>query len=162
MKELSATQYSACAGVAIIKKAFPFHRAYNLAEELCSSAKKKGKESQGEKVRNWMDFHIVSSGVMTDLKELRAENYGEGSLLCRPYEFGADWSEFSKKCKKLQKVPRNKVKSLEDAHYVSTDEVRIILSEIQSRGYLNNVELFAGDTAQYFDCLEAIDFYEEI
>ena len=31
---------SACAGVAIIKKGYPFKKGYELAEDLCSSAKK--------------------------------------------------------------------------------------------------------------------------
>ena len=34
--------YSACAGVAFVHRKYPFYRAYELAEELCSNAKKTG------------------------------------------------------------------------------------------------------------------------
>ena len=71
---------SACAGVAIVKSHFPFSRAYQLAEELCRFAKLKGKltarlKGDGEKVGSWLDFHIVHSGLTTDLAALRAGHY---------------------------------------------------------------------------------------
>ena len=72
-------QLSACAGVAIVKSHFPFYRAYQLAEELCLSAKLKGKilarQSKMGEVGNWLDFHIVYSGVTTDLKQIRKNYY---------------------------------------------------------------------------------------
>lgn len=37
---------TACAGIAFIKSSFPFYYGYNLAEELCSQAKKDAKEKQ--------------------------------------------------------------------------------------------------------------------
>ena len=70
---------SASAGVAIVKTTFPFDRAYTLAEELCKSAKKKGKIIQ---VKNnlsnrgfWLDFHIIQSGFTSDLNETRKTQY---------------------------------------------------------------------------------------
>ncbi len=70
---------SACAGVSIIKSHFPFHRAYQLAEELCASAKRKAKiiaqNSEAGHVGQWMDFHIVFSGVTTSLDHLRKKIY---------------------------------------------------------------------------------------
>ncbi|MGD2088564.1 MAG: hypothetical protein PVH61_20470 [Candidatus Aminicenantes bacterium] len=74
---------SACAGVAVIKSHFPFYRAYQLAEELCSSAKQKGKilakinsnEHEEKEIGNWLDFHIAYSGVTTDLNQLRKRLY---------------------------------------------------------------------------------------
>jgi len=71
--------HSASAGVAIVKTTFPFDRAYALAEELCKSAKKKGKIIQ---VKNnlsnrgfWLDFHIIQSGFTSDLSETRKIQY---------------------------------------------------------------------------------------
>ena len=85
LKELDAESkkikmpLSACAGVAIVKSHFPFYRAYDLAEDLCDSAKKKAKilaknHEHGE-VGSWLDFHIVQSGVTTELEELRKRFY---------------------------------------------------------------------------------------
>jgi len=73
---------SACAGIAIVKSHFPFYRAYQLAEELCRSAKTKGKilfkqkkNSENEEMGSWLDFHIVYSGITTKLEELRTKQY---------------------------------------------------------------------------------------
>lgn len=69
---------SACAGAAVVKSHFPFYRAYRMAEELCSSAKLKGKilaASNQKEMGNWLDFHIVYSGVTTDLVSLRKRLY---------------------------------------------------------------------------------------
>lgn len=85
LKELDAESkkikmpLSACAGVAIVKSHFPFYRAYNLAEELCDSAKKKAKimakNHEHDDIGSWLDFHIVQSGVTTKLEELRKRFY---------------------------------------------------------------------------------------
>lgn len=72
-------QLSACAGVVIVKSHFPFYRAYQLAGELCDSAKLKAKILAGQpernEVGNWLDFHIVYSGVTTDLSQIRNRYY---------------------------------------------------------------------------------------
>jgi CRISPR/Cas system-associated protein Cas10 (large subunit of type III CRISPR-Cas system) len=74
---------SACAGVAVVKSHFPFYRAYQLAEELCASAKRKGKilekqnrnGDEAKEIGSWLDFHIAYSGVTTDLNLLRERLY---------------------------------------------------------------------------------------
>lgn len=87
---------SACAGVAVIKSHFPFYRAYQLAEQLCSSAKLKGKilakkdghENENKEIGNWLDFHIAYSGVTTDLNVLRKRLYNvPGMNKINPFEF---------------------------------------------------------------------------
>ena len=71
--------HSASAGVAIVKTTFPFDRAYTIAEELCKSAKKKGKIIQEKnnltKRGFWLDFHIIQSGFTSDLSETRKIQY---------------------------------------------------------------------------------------
>ena len=78
-KSVNGKTLSACAGVAIVKTHFPFYRAYQLAERLCSSAKLKGKiialNAEREMEENWLDFHIVYSGIRTELNELRKRQY---------------------------------------------------------------------------------------
>jgi hypothetical protein len=69
---------SACAGVAIVKAHFPFYRAYQLAEALCASAKLKGKilvNDSRKMQESWLDFHIVYSGITTEIRELRKVQY---------------------------------------------------------------------------------------
>ncbi|MHA1279620.1 MAG: Cas10/Cmr2 second palm domain-containing protein [Candidatus Helarchaeota archaeon] len=72
---------SACGGVAIVKSHFPFFRAYQLAEELCSSAKRKGKvlgRLHGKDEENpgcWFDVQVIQSGMSTDLEDIRKRQY---------------------------------------------------------------------------------------
>jgi len=71
----NSEKLSACAGIAIVKSHFPFYRAYQLAEELCGSAKKKAKALNKENPGCWMDYHIVYSGFQLDLDAIRKEQY---------------------------------------------------------------------------------------
>lgn len=80
LKHADDIPISACAGVAIVKSHFPFYRAYELAEELCKSAKEKGKivaKLAGHEIEvgSWLDYHVVYSGVTTRLPELRENAY---------------------------------------------------------------------------------------
>ena len=86
--------YSACAGVAIVHQKYPFFRAYELAEELCSNAKKAGAElspdDNGSNVCS-IDWH-VEFGEVRSKEEIR-EDYiaDDGSVLTqRPYVLGAN------------------------------------------------------------------------
>jgi hypothetical protein len=76
--------FSACAGVAIVRTKYPFYRGYTLAEELCSSAKKKGRIDN----TSWLDFHVAYRGLSASLSETRKQRYqvGNDSLLWRPWK----------------------------------------------------------------------------
>ena len=88
--------YSACAGVAIVHQKYPFYRAYELAEELCSSAKKFGanldrqlnKElsDNGASISS-IDWHIEMGEIRDTLEETREDyNTLDGRHLeMRPY-----------------------------------------------------------------------------
>lgn len=69
---------SACGGIAIIGSHFPFDKAYELAEECCSSAKRTAKEyatAHNENVKSWFDFHIVYGGLTSELQTIREKTY---------------------------------------------------------------------------------------
>lgn len=80
--------FSASAGVLIINTKFPFHRAYEICEELCRSAKTWGKaiEIKNKKQNSeedkfiftegsWIDFHICHSTININLSETRRGRY---------------------------------------------------------------------------------------
>jgi hypothetical protein len=81
--------YSACAGVAMVHTKYPFHRAYELSEELCSSAKRyaaelKKNKSEEEKERiSTIDWHIEFGQGRGSVSESRedylTEDTGDGS-----------------------------------------------------------------------------------
>lgn len=75
----------ASAGVAIARTHAPVLRVYELAEELCKSAKKRVRESRQE--ASALDWHIGYSSPTESLDETRRRQYGRGVTL-RPYLLG--------------------------------------------------------------------------
>lgn len=86
--------YSACAGVAIVHQKYPFYRAYELAEELCSNAKKFGAglcgAEKGSEVSS-IDWHIEYGELMDDLDDTRKQyDTADGKRLeLKPYIISA-------------------------------------------------------------------------
>jgi hypothetical protein len=64
---LSPLGLTAAAGVAVVRRTFPFHLGYQLAEELCSSAK------ATSRVRSLVDFQIHCSEVDADPARLGSQ-----------------------------------------------------------------------------------------
>lgn len=61
---------SACAGIAFIKPKYPFHYGADLAEELCSKAKKHSKLINTEFPPSSLLFHKVQSSFIDDMEEI--------------------------------------------------------------------------------------------
>lgn len=82
--------YAACAGVAIVHQKYPFFRAYEIAESLCSNAKKYGahisKKDNGRSV-SAIDWHIEFGELQDSLEEIRKEytTLDQNRLELRPY-----------------------------------------------------------------------------
>jgi len=84
---------SACAGVAIVKRHFPFSAAYGLAEDLIKSAKKvKTKVTNPAKANqpypcSAIDFHILydTSGISLGRIRKKLEPHAHIKLYNRPY-----------------------------------------------------------------------------
>jgi len=158
---------SACAGIAIFKSHFPFSKAYELAEECCTSAKAKAKfpfYTDGEKIGNWIDFHVCYGGITENLSKFRERCYNVAdlkapidrssdrvlkgyNLLWRPWCMDDSpeteqysWEYFKKMNQyflkdKETKWPRSKLKGLRDAYSHGAEAVRVFLEEANSRGY---------------------------
>jgi hypothetical protein len=90
-KHLSADRLSACAGITVMKKHFPFSVAYSLAEELIKSAKtvKDIIKEDGKTIPcSAIDYHILYDSSGVDLKSIRAKLEIANPLTrlyCRPY-----------------------------------------------------------------------------
>lgn len=65
---------TACAGIAFIKSSFPFYYGYELAEDLCSQAKKDTKAIYGENSNHLppscLMFHKVQDSFIFDYKDI--------------------------------------------------------------------------------------------
>ncbi len=139
--------YAACAGVAVVHTKFPFHTAYDLAEELCSSAKKFGSTLDADGRVSAMDWHIEYGQMKDNLAELRDDYIAQdGSRIdlrpvavltpagCRPG--WRDYAVVRELCKALQKsggaVARGKLKVLRSA---------LKQGRVESEFYLKNASL---------------------
>ena len=77
MQHMKADGINTCAGIAILKTAYPFFRGYQMAEQLCGAAKKKMRNlPAGDPRACWLDFAILHGEQAPTLEELRAQEYG--------------------------------------------------------------------------------------
>ena len=88
---------TSCAGIAIVPAHTPFDRAYELAEGLCATAKRRRHE-QGDS-GSWIDWHIGTPRPGESVENLRVRAYAHAldatklTLTCRPYRLGAGVAE---------------------------------------------------------------------
>jgi len=179
-KPLNDEPVFARAGVAVIKTHYPFSRAYQLAEDLAASAKKKIKDYQEPENESAtvMDWHFATTGMMFDLAEIRDREYqsmNQHSLLMRPVvladsdEQWRTWKTFNKVMEEFQQDEwmdrRNKVLALRQALRQEKSAVELFLHNYQvtlpgikgkagmkGSGWQNN-------ECGYYDAIEAIDFF---
>lgn len=92
-----------CAGIAFIKSSFPFYYGYNLAEELCSAAKKASKkeaEIRGlDYIPSSLMFHKVQDSFVVDYKLIEKREltpYKGHSWNCGPYYINKERKEADK------------------------------------------------------------------
>lgn len=75
------------AGVAVVHTHYPFARAYELAEDLCKTAKKAVKLKEGG-VATALDWHFAVSGPIRSLDEIRKREYTSDLALGAPDRAG--------------------------------------------------------------------------
>lgn len=179
---------SARAGVAVVKSHYPFARAYDLAEELCASAKQRIKElallNKGAPPATVLDWHFAVSGLVLPLDEIREREYRvpDGDLLLRPAVLAANeddwrsWEAFTRATVAFQKDDewrgrRNKVKALREALRDGAAAVQVFLAgeslpplfAYPDRQQQANADLqrtgWSSRRCGYFDAVEALDFY---
>lgn len=112
--------YSACAGVSIVHSKYPFFRAYELAENLCSNAKSLGASLSGDDNGasvSAIDWHIEYGEIGDNLSDIRDVYRNEEGkyLYLRPYIVSASKEVINKEparqyqnFKKVMKVLTNK------------------------------------------------------
>lgn len=165
---------SCCAGVAIVPAKYPFFRAYELAEQLCSEAKRLSRKDDG----CYLDFAILHGEQYGDIGLLRTEQYTapQGSLHYGPYNvLGVKQDKHSLKAllalvKRLgdKHMPRNKVKELrrvlhEDLHSQSIflencPEICRLAAEEAGTEKAVAGDLWDNGVTRYIDAVEMMDF----
>ncbi|MCI6731171.1 MAG: hypothetical protein MR487_02435 [Lachnospiraceae bacterium] len=119
----------ACAGVALVHQKYPFYRAYELAEALCSNAKKFGAslspEDNGSSV-SAIDWHIEFGEIQDTLEDTRKmylTDEDKKNLEMRPYIVKAseevNQKEPVRQYGNLRKLMKRILKSPEKDFYAS-------------------------------------------
>lgn len=94
---------TACAGVSVVKTHYPFARAYQISEELCSEAKKFVKDSRKKYSLDYfsaLDWHLAGSGLTGSITEIREREYQikidnkTQNLAMRPVRLNPHYSEW--------------------------------------------------------------------
>jgi len=175
--------FYASAGVSIVKMHYPFSRAYKLAEELTSSAKKRVRElfpedkiyQQDEQCDcSALDWHFAQSGLSGRLKTIRDREYTskEGLSLClRPLtlnlgvrswqnvaevmdEFAEKWADKHNKVLGLREPLRN------GPEFVAKYRADFGLEKLPGFEGLDVQEKgWLGDQCYYFDPVELLDHH---
>lgn len=177
----------ACAGVAIVKKEYPFIKAYELAEQLCQNSKAMLLERKYDGI-SAIDFHIAQGDTWKSIYQIREEEYkldnGKINLTMRPLVLSEneDWRNYknflesikniesSMKGKNGKKgVGRNKIKALKDAlkKGKATTELFFKFYKIPTSIYFKSLDGTFGDycfneidnTCMYLDAIEIMDLF---
>ncbi|MFS9449777.1 hypothetical protein QM360_06100 [Streptococcus cristatus] len=165
-------------GIAFVHDKFPFSTAYDIAEQLCKNAKKRGLEYPFSKnnidvTHSSMDFQIIKSGMTTDIKNFRASNYyldknnqEPKCLLRRPYLYIKEnvpkeytYTNFIDTYEELVNlgIANNKLKALQHAYATSEMEIDYVIQMIKARKKCE-LQPWMGNKATYFDILDVWDY----
>lgn len=155
--------YTACAGVVLVHKKYPFRQAYDLSEELCRNAKQFCAEYGGE--ISALDFHVEYGQLKDSLDDIRADYLTDDGarLELRPLAVQGGGGKIppertyafqqrqlrgltnmlqtheKKNCKdpdSIDSLARNKIKSLRPYLHQGEEETKYALKKTNSHGLL--------------------------
>ena len=121
-EKLKFSNLTACAGITYIKSSYPFYYGYELAEALCSQAKKDAKADlkEGELAKSCLMFHKVQDSFTEDWSDIAKRELTPQENVS--FEFGPYYineakddrwlvEDLKKKANKLDSKEGNAVKS---------------------------------------------------
>ncbi len=176
----SEGENSACAGVAIVHQSYPFYKAYEIAESLCSSAKKYNASLDKEGCANAcaIDWHIEYGEMYGGLDEIR-KHYVDAdgkSILARPYFVCGDekyegkagnrtYADFKQTMEEMEYALHNKCEDEEDRMIArrKLKELRTYLKEsdeaVDAYFKKSRLDQYLTKNDKNFDVIEVMDTY---
>lgn len=176
----SEGENSACAGVAIVHQSYPFYKAYEIAESLCSSAKKYNASLDKEGCANAcaIDWHIEYGEMYGGLDEIR-KHYVDAdgkSILARPYfvcgkpEYegkagNRTYANFKQTMEEMEYALHNKCEDEEDRMIArrKLKELRTYLKEsdeaVDAYFKKSRLDQYLTKNDKNFDVIEVMDTY---
>lgn len=166
---------TASAGIAFVHDKYPIYDAYGISEDLCSITKKMANKHRKNKSVSGVDFHVVDSGLKSDIKIFREKNYNKANITLniRPYFFDDEkrinsYSEFKslKNSIKNNVIPRSKLKGLRKA-YTQGKEAADNYYKLMTIRYKEDITEFDSPfiynsknnnyNARFFDAIDIMD-----
>lgn len=176
----SEGENSACAGVAIVHQSYPFYKAYEIAESLCSSAKKYNASLDKEGCANAcaIDWHIEYGEMYGGLDEIR-KHYVDAdgkSILARPYFVCGEpeyegkagnrtYTNFKQTMEEMEYALHNKCEDEEDRMIArrKLKELRTYLKEsdeaVDAYFKKSRLDQYLTKNDKNFDVIEVMDTY---
>ena len=139
-QEVERDRRTSCAGICIFHSHMPFAEAYKIAEECCSSAKKK-MQKEGIENASLLDFHYCQGAIGTSLEDIREH---EGCVdISRPWFIIQDHEKMDgknyitketveKMKKELKKLGKSNIKDLMFAAKKGQTDFEIELERIKA------------------------------
>lgn len=166
---------SACAGVAVVKTKYPFHKAYDLAEQLCAKAKEASRKHNDS---SYLDFLISAGGYTGSIEEIREKHFSttEGSLCYGPYRIDDDSDDHAlahlKKGMHLfnnrSQWAKSKVMAFREELHGNQTQTKAFLSgrnlkpyEFSDFGIKAGKHIWSNGQTPYFEMIDLLDFYPE-
>lgn len=176
----------ACAGIAIIKKGYPFIKGYDAAQQLCENSKKTIlKEKYGD--TSMLDFHIFQGDIDKSIYDIRREEYTfngkDVKLTMKPLVIDSlkNWKNYQNLIEALnnveaaiseKKIGRSKVKTLREVLKKGEQETKYFFKfyNIKPGRYFRDLHGARGDycfnesdsVCMYFDAVESMDMFKRL
>ena len=136
---------SSCAGIAVIPTSYPFFRGYEMAEQLCDSAKSKMRAyNEKNKVNEscWMDFAFLHGETAPTLEQFFVNEYSSltGNMHYGPYRV----YEKGKTCEDERKGLWQLLEcthQFKDGHVMAQNKVKELRSVLQDNEHMWTVFL---------------------
>lgn len=165
----------ACAGIAIVKSHYPFSKAYELAEQLCSNAK----STIGSKDASLIDWHIEQgdiSGSISEIREKHYKCYDGNTLNMRPIFIQSEdsWMNYKNFVQAMESVTnkdiaRSKVKELREKLKEGKDPVKVFVESNKLGNIIDKLKgtngefgFSTGGVCMFYDAIESMDLYIQI
>ena len=176
-----------CAGIGIFKTSYPFFRGYELAEQLCDTAKQKMRSS--ETSSSWLNFAILHGEQAPTLQQIRQQEYSaaRGNMHFGPYQVGNTKAtraqEYRYNIENLLDcvsqfqsgiMAKNKIKEMRLMLQHNEHDAQRFLTQLEKQGqHLPHIEAWATYEQQehalwhnsktpYVDAIEMMDFIPEV
>jgi len=168
------TKLTVCAGVSFIKSSYPFYYGYELAEMLCSRAKKESRAIQEDSAPSSIMFYKVQSSFITRLDELihgemtcyDGLSFANGPYYLDEYEGKPNIKKLIDKAKELleDEAPASQIRRWLTDRYISKSSADMLMERtiqvLKSRKNTKYIDSFGLDRLSELEGKTKCEIYD--